>query len=221
MAVWQWGTGLKKYFYKQIRSVFQSVTMKAKAAVCKTHNDLPQKVSVLMNSACRARTRYCIQSLWSQTVPVGGRRRSPLGIIQLSNMNTPHRDVFGTILFFNRCMIPGWFPPSSSVHPPPSSILPSLCFCLSGPVPISKPWGVDSSIHENWGLYACPGSCFFLLKKLKVLRESCCLAYRWASIKEVFIQNVQPPQAMVWYTAEHKQGFKWSSFHPEHQGWRG
>lgn len=111
-------------------------------------------------------------------------------------------------------------PPSILLHPP-SSILHSLCFCLSGPVPISKPWGVDSSIHENWGLYACPGSCFFLLKKLKVLRESCCLEYRWASIKEVFIQNIQPPQAMVWYTAEHKQGFKWSSFHPEHQGWRG
>lgn len=101
-------------------------------------------------SWCRASTRYSIQSLWTQTVPAGGGGRSPLGIIQLSNMSTPHRDVFGTVL--------GGSPP------PPAS---SLCFCLSGPVPISKPWGADSSTHDHWGSHACPGSRFFLSAELK------------------------------------------------------
>ena len=103
-----------------------------------------------MEAACRASTRYSIQSLWTQTVPAGGGGRSSLGIIQLSNMSAPHRDVFGTVL--------GGSPP------PPAS---SLCFCLSGPVPISKPWGADSSTHDRWGSHACPGSRFFLSAELK------------------------------------------------------
>lgn len=62
------------------------------------------------------------------------------------------------------------------VPPPPfflhllSSTLPSLCVCLSGPVPISKPWGVDSSTHSHWVSHAGPGFCLlFIFVELRKL----------------------------------------------------
>lgn len=146
----------KEKWAKKIRQVSNFRVVK-----CKTKKWLSPKGN---GFSSRARTRYCIQSFWSQTVPVGGWWRSPLCIIQLSNTNTPHCEVFGTILFF-------FFQPlhdSWVVHPPlPPSILrhpPSAppCFCISGPVPISKPWGVDSSMDEYWGLCVSPDDGFFL-----------------------------------------------------------
>lgn len=90
-------------------------------------------------------------------------------IIQLSKMSPPRCDLFGTILFFpNHCLIPGWFP---LLRPPPS-----LCSCPSGPVPISKPWGIDSGIHKkiktkNWGFF-CTSRLLFLSSEGST--DSCC-----------------------------------------------
>lgn len=131
------------------RAVAQYVTTKAKAIVCKTHSPLHQKVSVLMNAACRARTHYSIQSVWSQTVPVGGRRRSPLGIIQLSNMSAPHCDVCGTVLFF---LTLAWFlggSPPSSLRPPSS---PPCVFAFLVQFPFLSP-GVLTAAYMIIGVH--------------------------------------------------------------------
>lgn len=93
-------------------------------------------------------------------------------------------------------MVPGWFSSPSSI------LLPSLCFCLSGPVPISKPWGVDSSAHNHWGSHACPDSCVLLSlyfrehKKLGHCSGSC-LPYRWASVKPQHIQHAFDPTTAI------------------------
>ena len=164
---------------------------------------------LLMEAACRASTRYSIQSVWTQAVPAGGGGRSPLGIIRLSNMSAPHRDGFGAVL--------------GASPPPPAS---SLCFSLSGPVPISKPWGADSSTHDHWGSHACPGSSFFLSAEPKepVGAESELLL--GVQVSTAFSLNTPP---LIRYTAEHKQGSERMFVHPQHEaeevnlslrGWR-
>lgn len=136
----------KEKWTKKIRQVSNFSVVK-----CKTKKWLSPKGN---GFSSRARTRYCIQSFWSQTVPVGGWWRSPLCIIQLSNTNTPHCEVFGTILFFffNRCMIPGWFTPlflrpsSAILHPP----LPVFAFLVQ--FPFLSP-GVLTAAWMNIGVY--------------------------------------------------------------------
>lgn len=109
------------------------------------------------------------------TLPAGDRRGSPCSIIQTVKVDTSHCDLSGTIAWFL-----GVFP--SSVHPPLPS--PPLHSCPSGPVPISKPWGVDSSI-QNWG-FCCTSRLRFLpSEEDRGAKTVVVLTYRWASINSM------------------------------------
>lgn len=137
-----------------------------------------------------------------RTLPAGGRRGSPRSIIPTVKMDTPRCDLSGTIAWFL-----GGFP--SSVHPPPSS--PPLHSCPSGPVPISKPRGVDSSIH-NWG-FCCTSRLQFLPSEEDRGAETVVvLTYRWASINSTFgccfffLLEFELPKVTIWYTAEAQTG---------------
>lgn len=97
--------------------------------------------------------------------------------------------------FSNPRTIPGWFSSPSSI------LLPSLCFCLSGPVPISKPWGVDSSNTQPLGFTCmsrllCPSVSLFQGAE-EAVALLCCTGERPLTRSTSSVLLIPPPPLIL------------------------